>query len=400
MAEQETNNTPRNASFIEVFKIFLILGLTSFGGPTAHIGYFRQAFVVEKKWFSEQQFSQLLALCQFVPGPASSQLGFLLGLFRAGWLGALAAFLAFTLPSAVFLFTLATALPHIDPQFAEPIIHGLKLVAVVVVAHAVWGMAKQFCTSWWHQLITLISLIVMIFSPVASTQLIVIAVAALVGIFLPNFVKANSFEPLKAPYSTKIGVVFLLLFTGLLAISFSVSAGSQWNILSGIYQAGALVFGGGHVVLPLLDEVLVAPGWITPEDFMAGYGATQSVPGPLFTVTAYLGALLPEGMGGLSGAVLCLLAIFIPGFLLVLGAIPLWSTLMKNRHASRIVSSVNAAVVGLLAAAFYDPIITSGMSTWTDILIAIVGFFLLWRGFSVLWIILWCLVSVVGIGLI
>ncbi len=394
MDAQPINTQTKKHSALEVFKTFLILGFTSFGGPAAHIGFFRQAFVVEKKWFSEQQFSQLLALCQFVPGPASSQLGMLLGLFRAGWAGAAAAFFAFTLPSAVFLFGLATVLPHLDSTYADPVIHGLKLIAVAVVAHAVWGMAKQFCTSWWHQLIAIISLIVMLFSAHASMQLIIIAVAASIGFFLPSFAPKNDFKPLTAPYSTGLGVIFLIVFAALLAITLSVSINPQWDILAGVYQAGALVFGGGHVVLPLLDDVLVTPGWVTADEFMAGYGATQSVPGPLFTVTAYLGALLPDGMGGMQGAVLCLLALFIPGFLLVLGVIPIWTGLMKKRRASQIVGSVNAAVVGLLAAALYDPIIVSGITVWTDIVIVLISLIMLFRKFSVLWVILWSLVSV------
>lgn len=400
--ENSTSSSPETtkASATEVFWEFLRLGLTSFGGPTAHIGYFRLALVEKKRWLSDHQFAQLLALCQFLQGPTSSQLGLLLGLLRAGWLGALAAFLAFTLPSAIVLFLLAVVLPQLDPSWSTPLIHGLKLVAVAVVANAVWGMFKQFCNSWWHQLIGVASIAAVLLLAANWTQLLVIAAAAAIGLMLPNFTKQQTPDPVPVPYGKGLGLLLLGLFFALLASTLIFTFTPHLQILSGIYQAGALVFGGGHVVLPLLESTLVTPGWLAATDFMAGYGAAQTVPGPLFTVAAYLGALLPEGFGGAQGALLCLLALFLPGFLLVLGAIPFWAQIMENPLASRAISGVNAAVVGLLAAALYDPVITSSITGWLDIGIVVISLIMLVRKFSVLWVILWSLTSVSLLSLI
>lgn len=390
-----------NNSTLEVFFTFLALGLTSFGGPAAHIGFFRLALVEKRKWLTDSQFSQLLALCQFIPGPASSQLGLLLGLTRAGWSGAFAAFVAFTLPSAILLFLLAIYLPLLDKQWAELITHGLKLIAVAVVAHAVLGMTKQFCKSLTTKVIALVSLGALLLFPSAWIQIIVIVFAATAGFLLPAQQTALEIaQPLPCNYSRRTGSLFLIIFAVLLATSFVAFTAPLIAILAGIYQAGSLVFGGGHVVLPLLEGVLVAPNWITADDFMAGYGAAQTVPGPLFTVAAYLGALLPEGMGGLQGSALSLMALFIPGFLLVLGIMPFWSHLLQSANASKIVGTINASVVGILAAALYNPVITSSIINWSDVAIAIIGFGMLYRGLSALWVVGWCLFSTVGLGLI
>lgn len=400
MEKNPSSAKPEKASALEVFRVFLALGLTSFGGPAAHIGFFRLALVEKRKWLTDSQFSQLLALCQFIPGPASSQLGLLLGLTRAGWSGAFAAFVAFTLPSALFLFLLATYLPFLDEQWSEAIIHGLKLIAVAVVAHAVLGMTKQFCKNLTTKLIALASLGCLLIFPHPWVQIIVISCAAVAGLLLPpQAPTTETTSALHCHYSRRTGALFLAVFSLLLALSFMAFSAPIIAILAGIYQAGSLVFGGGHVVLPLLEGVLVTPNWIAANDFMAGYGAAQTVPGPLFTVAAYFGALLPEGMGGIQGSILSLLALFIPGFLLVLGIMPFWGKLLESSNARKTVSTINATVVGILAAALYNPVITSSIFNWQDAIIAIIGFGILYRGFSALWVVLWCLSAAIAGGI-
>jgi chromate transporter len=367
----------------EVAAAFLKLGLTSFGGPIAHLGYFRREFVDKRKWLDEAQFTHLLALCQFLPGPASSQLGFSLGLLRAGWAGALAAFLGFTLPSALLMFAFATILPRIAGLSGAAAIHGLKLVALVVVGQAVLGMSRQLCPDARRATIAAIAASIILVSGAAWTQLLVIALGLAAGLLFCRGVAPVVGDEFKLSYGARLGVVCIALFIALL-LGLPVVAHREIGLLAvadAFYRAGALVFGGGHVVLPLLRETVVAPGWMSAEDFLAGYGAAQAVPGPMFTLSAFLGARLPGNMGGPAGAAVALVAIFLPGFLLLAGSLPLWTRLAAHKLASYAIAGVNAAVVGILIAALYDPVWTTAVRGPTDVAIAIVGFALLvaWR---------------------
>jgi chromate transporter len=380
----------------EVFAAFLKLGFTSFGGPIAHLGYFRHEFVERRKWVGDAEFAQLLALCQFLPGPASSQLGFSLGLLRAGWAGALAAFLAFTLPSAALLFAFAALLPRISGGAGDAAIHGLKLVAVAVVAQGVLGMARQLCPDAPRASIAAAAAALILASGNAWMQIVVVAAGALAGLYVCRSVQPVAGSGLQVRYGARLGWTLLAVFALLLLGLPLLARGTEGlaAVVEAFYRAGALVFGGGHVVLPLLRETVVAPGWISHDEFLAGYGAAQAVPGPMFTLAAYLGARLPGAEGGLVGATVALLAIFLPGFLLVAGSLPLWRSLAERPAAARAVAGVNAAVVGLLAAALYDPVWTSAVRGPMDVAIAIVAFTLLvaWRA-SALWVVAWCVLS-------
>jgi chromate transporter len=377
----------------EVFGTFLKLGLTSFGGPIAHIGYFRRELVERRKWIGESEFAQLLALCQFLPGPASSQLGFSLGLLRAGWAGALAAFVAFTLPSALLLFAFAALLPHVSGTLGEAAIHGLKLVALAVVAHGVLGMTRQLCPDTPRASIAAVAAATVLLAGQAWVQLLVVALGAAAGLFFCRNVQPVPGGGLQPRYGAQTGWVLLVVFA-LLLLGLPLAAEGREGLLAvaeAFYRAGALVFGGGHVVLPLLEETVVAPGWISRDEFLAGYGAAQAVPGPMFTISAYLGARLPGGEGGAVGAAVALIAIFLPGFLLVAGALPLWRAIAGRPAAAHAIAGVNAAVVGLLGAALYDPVWTSAVRGPLDLAIALVGFTLLaaWKA-SALLVVLWC----------
>lgn len=403
-SQHHTTEGSRGAgSALEVFAAFLKLGLTSFGGPIAHIGYFRREFVERRAWVSDAQFAQLLALCQFLPGPASSQLGFTIGLLRGGWRGALTAFVAFTLPSALLLFLFALFAPRLSGPLGSAALHGLKLVALAVVAHGVMGMAKTLCPDAPRAAFACVAGLLILLVGGVWLQLAVVGMGALAGFFLlhDRDVVKNLAFPVR--YSRKYGWllwgVFLLLLVGLPV--FAHTQHGIFSIADAFYRAGALVFGGGHVVLPFLEEAVVSPGWVARDDFLAGYGAAQAVPGPMFSLAAYLGAHLPGSAGGLSGALVALAAIFLPGFLLVSGALPLWHAMAGHPAAARMIAGINAAVVGLLAAALYHPVWTGAVHGAGDILIALVGFLLLsvWR-LSALVIVIWCVTaSVVGAAL-
>lgn len=376
----------------EVFTVFLQLGLTSFGGPVAHLGYFRTIFVQRRQWLGDAQYADLVALCQFLPGPASSQVGMALGQLRAGSWGALAAWLGFTLPSALLLIALALGLSHAGAQAGAwlGILHGLKLVAVAVVAQAVWGMGRSLCPDRLRAALALGAavLVLALSGPLdASVQLLVIALGALVGwrwvpAALPTAVAYVA--PLHTGISRRTGAALLLLCL-LLGLALPLLAhGTQsplWQAVSHFYQAGALVFGGGHVVLPLLQSTVVQPGWLDSDQFLAGYAAAQAVPGPLFTLAGYLGALLPLGAtSGWLGGMLALVAIFAPAALLVLGALPFWAMLRTQPTAQRVLAGVNAAVVGLLLAALYDPVWTSAIHNRQDCALAVLYLALLTVG--------------------
>lgn len=384
----------------EVLAAFLKLGLTAFGGPIAHLAYYRREFVERRKWLEEAEFAQLLALCQFLPGPASSQLGFSLGLLRAGWTGAFAAFLAFTLPSALLLFAFASLLPYVSGGVGEAAIHGLKLVAVAVVAQGVLGMARQLCPDAPRATIAAASAALILAFGHAWTQILVVVLGAVAGLAVCRNARPASDKALHPPYGVGLGWVLLAVFA-LLLFGLPLAAQARdglFSVIEAFYRAGALVFGGGHVVLPLLRETVVAPGWISDDEFLAGYGAAQAVPGPLFTLAAYLGARLPGSGGGLPGAAVALVAIFLPGFLLVAGSLPLWRSIASRPEAVRAVAGVNASVVGLLGAALYDPVWTSAVRGPLDVAIAVVAFTLLvaWRA-SALVVVLWCVIAALAL---
>jgi chromate transporter len=380
----------------EVFGAFLKLGLTSFGGPIAHLAYFRREFVERRRWLDDGQYAQLLALCQFLPGPASSKLGFSLVLLRAGWPGALAAFVAFTLPSALLLFAFAEALPYLSGSAGQAAIHGLKIVALAVVAQGVLGMLRQLCPDLERQSIAALVAAAILVSGEAWMQLAAVALGAAAGAALCREVKPVPGSALDFRHGRALGWSLLGIFLVLLAgLPLAARAGGELiAVADAFYRAGALVFGGGHVVLPLLEEAVVKPGWISTDEFLAGYGAAQAVPGPMFTLAAYLGARLPGAGGGALGATVALVAIFLPGFLLIAGVLPLWRAAAERAVAARAIAGVNAAVVGLLGAALYDPVWTSAVRGPLDMAIAVVGFTLLvaWRA-SALLVVVWCVAA-------
>lgn len=392
----ETGQNSRQAgTTAEVFRTFLKLGLTSFGGPVAHLAYFRKELVERRHWVSESQYGQLIALCQFLPGPASSQLGFTLGLLRGGWAGALAAFLAFTLPSAIALIFFAALLPSLGGPIGSAGIHGLKIVACAVVADAVLGMSKKLCPDWHRRVIAILACALVLLLDSALAQVMVVVFGAIFGLAFCHGVSPTALGSFDIRYSKRTGLILFAVFLVLLLLlAVSSSQLGYLAIADAFYRAGALVFGGGHVVLPLLEDLVVSPGWVSPDDFLAGYGAAQAIPGPMFAFSAYLGAVIP--LPGLSwlAALFALFFMFLPGFLLVSAALPLWQAIAAHPSAARAIAGVNAAIVGLLAAALYSPIFTSGITTWFDLVVGLAGFAMLavWR-LSPLWVVLWCVVS-------
>ncbi len=364
----------------EVFAVFLKLGLTSFGGPVAHLGYFRNELVERREWLEEQTYADLVALCQFLPGPASSQVGISIGLLRAGYPGALAAWTAFTLPSALALVVFAYGLSASGNALGSGWLHGLKVAAVAVVALAILGMARSLTPDRGRASLAMAALAVALAIPSAWGQISAIIVGGVIG---AAFLKG---EPLPAqarlnlPGSRASGILALTIFAALLVglpILASATGNRDVRLFDTFYRVGSLVFGGGHVVLPLLQAEVVPSGWVDNDSFLAGYGAAQAVPGPLFTFAAYLGAVI----GGWKTALLCLVAIFLPSFLLVTGILPFWEGLRRRTTTQAALRGVNAAVVGLLLAAFYNPVWTSGILTRADFGLAALAFLLLflWR---------------------
>ncbi|HET7811740.1 MAG TPA: chromate efflux transporter [Steroidobacteraceae bacterium] len=370
---------------LEVLLVFLKLGLTSFGGPVAHLGYFRNEFVTRRRWLDEQSYADLVSLCQFLPGPASSQVGFSIGLLRAGFPGGIAAWLGFTLPSAIALVLFAYGASLLEGPTGGAILHGLKLVAVAIVAQAVWGMARTLCPDWQRVLIAIGAGVILLVLRSPLAQIGVIALGGVLGLMLHDRSSGpTSGGHLPALVSRRVGWVALTLFFVLLAgLPALRHLGASNGIASfeAFYRSGALVFGGGHVVLPLLRESFVAPGWVSDDAFLAGYGAAQAVPGPLFTFAAYLGAVVGPAPNRLAGAALGLVGIFLPGILVLSGALPFWQTFRQHRSARVMMMGVNAAVVGLLGAALYDPVWVSSVKTMGDVALALAGFILLtvWR---------------------
>lgn len=368
--------TDRPTRIWGVFLIFLRLGLTSFGGPVAHLGYFRHEFVTRRGWLSERSYGDLVALCQFLPGPASSQVGIALGLSRAGYGGALAAWLGFTLPSAVVLILLALGIAQHSTAIPPGALHGLKVVAVAVVAQAVWGMARNLCTDAPRITLMLLAACVALLQSSAWGQVGVISAAAVAGLLLFKPTPPAAHDALPVTISRRAGAMWLSLFVLVLA---GLPILAHWlpnpglALTDAFYRTGALVFGGGHVVLPLLQAEVVPTGWVSNDVFLAGYGAAQAMPGPLFTFAAFLGASMTQAPTGWLGGLLCLLAIFAPSFLLVMGALPFWESLRRSPRTQAALAGVNAAVVGLLLAALYQPVWTSAIFTAQDFGLALIG---------------------------
>lgn len=375
-------STPADRSAWSVFLIFLLLGLTSFGGPVAHLGYFRSEFVERRRWLSEAAYADLVALCQFLPGPASSQVGIALGLMRAGYRGALAAWAGFTLPSAIALIALVLGMAQAGDAVSAGALHGLKVVAVAVVAQAVWGMARSLCPDAPRRALMLATAVLLIAWPGTVAQLLAIGVAGAIGLAWLRPAADAPHEPLAVPVTRGAGAVWLVVFFALLlGLPLLVAAwpSPALAVVDAFYRAGALVFGGGHVVLPLLQASVVPTGWVDGDAFLAGYGAAQAVPGPLFTFAAFLGASLQSAPTGWAGGLLALAAIFAPAFLLITGALPFWDGLRARPHVRAALMGINAAVVGLLLAALWNPVITSGIRGVGDALLALAALVALMR---------------------
>ncbi|HSS86885.1 MAG TPA: chromate efflux transporter [Reyranella sp.] len=371
-------------SALEVLRVFLKLGLSSFGGPIAHLGYFRDEFVTRRRWLDEQAYADLVALCQFLPGPASSQVGFSIGLMRAGYSGALAAWTGFTLPSAIVLLLFAYGVGSLSGPVGGGLLHGLKLVAVAIVAQAVWGMARSLCPDRIRASIAAVAAVIILFSAASVAQIAAILLGAIAGLALCREAPPAAGGHLAMPVSRTVGIAALTAFAVLLAAVLALAGrlpSQGFDLFAAFYRSGALVFGGGHVVLPLLRGAFVAPGWIGDDAFLAGYGAAQAVPGPLFTFAAYLGALVTPEPHGLAGAAIGLFGIFLPGLLILIGTLPFWDAFRSRAGAQAAMRGVNAAVVGLLGAALYNPVWTSAVKTSGDFALALVCFVLLvaWR---------------------
>lgn len=371
----ETDAPYARRSVWQVFAVFLGLGLTSFGGPIAHLGYFRETFVSRLKWLDERVYAELVALCQILPGPASSQVGFAIGLTQAGFGGALAAFVGFTLPSALLMFGAAWGLDYLPADIRTPLFHGLVLVAAPIVAHAVIGMAMRLCNRPLTAVIGLASAAALIVFDQAWLPPGMILAGGLAGMALPASTPLQS-AMAPAPLSKRAGLACLAAFTILLVglpVFSALIPSAALAVTDGFYRTGALVFGGGHVILPLLEAETVGRGWLEGEPFLAGYGAAQALPGPLTAFAAYLGAASDTGLPGIAAAPVALAAIFAPGFLLVAGVMPFWSGLSGHRWMPGLAAGAGAAVVGVLAAALWQPVISSAILSPMDAAIAAAG---------------------------
>jgi chromate transporter len=386
----EAREIERRGGVGEVFAVFLRLGLTSFGGPVAHLGYFHEEFVVRRGWLDEKSYVDLVALCQFLPGPASSQVGIAVGLSRAGYPGALAAWLGFTLPSAVAMVLFAYGVSVVGDAAGSGWLHGLKVAAVAVVAQAVLGMARALAPDRERATLAVAAAAIVLAFPSAAGQIGAILLGAIAGITLlrGDATTGHASLPLAVSRSVATGalVVFFVLLIGL-PLASSVVQSQSLALFDAFYRAGSLVFGGGHVVLPLLQAEVVPRGWVSNDAFLAGYGAAQAVPGPLFTFAAYLGAVMGPPPNGWVGALLCLVAVFLPSFLLVIGALPFWEDLRSRPAAQAALKGVNAAVVGLLLAALYHPVWTAGITRAADFALAAAAFLLLFMWKTPPWLV-------------
>jgi chromate transporter len=383
IAEPSPTAVPQTGSALEVLGVATRLGLTCFGGPIAHIGYFRDEYVHRRRWLDDQTYADLVALCSFLPGPASSELGIAIGLLRAGPLGAFAAWLGFTLPSAIALVLFAYGVGALGTADAGWL-HGLKVVAVAVVAQAVWGMARMLCPDRERATIAVLAALFLLVSPTALVQVLIIVGAGLVGWRLLPAAPAAPAPTLHVRLSRRVSLACLVLFVGLLVglpVLRQVVPSQPLAVFDSFFRAGALVLGGGHVVLPLLQAQVVPPDWVTNEQFLAGYGAAQAVPGPLFTFSAYLGAIMSVPPNGWAGATLTLVAIFFPAFLYVFAALPWWDTLRRLAPLQAALRGINAGVVGILVAALYQPVWISAILTPIDFGLALVAgaLLMLWK---------------------
>jgi chromate transporter len=376
-------DAPAGSSAWRVFLVFLRLGLTSFGGPIAHLGYFRTEFVERRRWIDDRSYSDIVALCQFLPGPASSQVGMALGMFRAGWAGSLAAWAGFTMPSAIALILFAHGLAQYGQWAHSGAVQGLKVVAVAIVAQAVWGMAKTLCPDRPRAGLAMCTALLTLLLPSAVGQIGAIAVSGWLGWRFLRLAHQEPGEHRRFGVSRRAGGAALLLFLVLLLglpLWAAVAGSPLLTLLNGFYRAGALVFGGGHVVLPLLQSVVVPQGVVSNADFLAGYGAAQAVPGPLFTFAAYLGAVMHGPLSGWIGGAVFLLAIFLPAYLLVVGALPFWDALRQRDAVQSAMAGINAGVVGILLSALYDPVWTGAIHARADFGLALAAFGLLVYG--------------------
>ncbi|HXW70767.1 MAG TPA: chromate efflux transporter [Methylocella sp.] len=365
----------------DVFWSFLRLGLTSFGGPIAHLGYFRSEFVERRRWLSEEAYAETIALCQFLPGPASSQAGMILGMKRAGLPGALAAWVGFTVPSAIALIIFAYGVRSVSAIANAAWLHGFRIVAVSIVAQAVWNMAQSFCPDRARASLAVAAMVLTLALPSAASQIGAIALGGILGW---RFIAAPSSTAAGGSLETKIGrvpaAISLLLFFGLLGglpLAAAATSSHTIELVSRFYRSGALVFGGGHVVLPLLQQAVVPPGWLSNSVFLAGYGAAQAIPGPLFSFAAYLGAAMNRSPNGFAGGMLCLIAIYLPSFLLLIGILPFWQRLRQVSAIQAALRGINAAVVGMLLGALYAPVWINAIFRPGDFCLAVIAFLLL-----------------------
>lgn len=385
-SQKTASDGVEGSSWWQIFTVFLRLGLTSFGGPTAHIGYFREAFVEKQEWLSDQAYADLVALCQFLPGPASSQIGFAIGLKRGGWFGGLAAWLGFTMPSAIVLMLFGLSIASFANADTGAWMRGLQIAAVVVIAKAVYSMAKSLCPDRLRALLAVAAAVVVLVWPGTWAQVSVILVGGLIGWWLISAPTPGGDSDLRMTQQPRPRIgwialsVFFILLLGLPPLA-AISGSDALTAISGFYRTGALVFGGGHVVLPLLEAETVAAGFVSEDNFLAGYGAAQAVPGPLFTFAAYLGSVMSLGGSPLLMALLCLVAIFLPSFLLVGGLLPLWEKIRTVSAFRQALAGTNAAVVGLLGAALYRPAWTSSISSIDDFIfmLGVAAFLLVWK---------------------
>jgi chromate transporter len=373
---------PPTGTWIEVLAVFLRLGVTCFGGPVAHLGYFREEFVAHRKWLDETSYADLVALSQFLPGPASSKVGIAIGLVRAGYPGALAAWAGFTLPSAVALVLFAYGVTTVGDTLGGGWLHGLKVVAVAVVAQAVLGMMRTLAPDRERATLAIVAAAIVLAFPTAWGQVAAILLGGAVGYLLLAAPPAAPGDHIALPrmVGKPVAIAAIVLFFAILIglpLLAAVVPNHALQLFEAFYRAGSLVFGGGHVVLPLLQASVVPPGWVTNDAFLAGYGAAQAVPGPLFTFSAYLGTVMGPAPNGIAGAALCLIAMFLPAFLLVIGPMPFWDELRTRPWAQTALRGVNAAVVGLLLAALYNPVWTAGILSAGDFALAAAAFLLL-----------------------
>ena len=383
-------DTTSNGTWLEVLAAFTRLGLTSFGGPVAHLGYFREEFVNRRRWLDDASYADLVALCQFLPGPASSQVGIAVGLSRAGYAGALAAWIGFTLPSALAMVLFGYGISSVGDAAGAGGLHGLKVAAVAVVAQAVLGMARTLAPDRQRATLAVVAAVIALAVPSSLGQIGAIVLGGVVGLILPRGEVAVGQASLNLQVSRTVATVLLVLFFALLIglplLSAAIPA-QGLKEFTAFYRTGSLVFGGGHVVLPLLQASVVPPGWVSNDMFLAGYGAAQAVPGPLFTFAAYLGTVMNPPPNGFIGALICLVAIFLPSFLLVIGALPFWEELRRRASAQAALRGVNAAVVGLLLAALYQPVWVAGITNAADFALAIAAFLLLFMWQTPPWLV-------------